>query len=364
MTALHYSIKLGHDKISSLLIDRYEVEPLLELEKITSKNTTSLPIHTAVSSKNEKLDIVVQILEKVKKAESNYLLNLMFYRLNEFKQSILQIAITRGHLNIIEAILKDYYIEFDKLDGNGNLPIHMAAFTGNVNILDILIKLKLVRCSPNSKNETPLHIAAQKNRFAFITKFLKYDKEHHDEMNEPEDNNDDKPCIQRLNNNGYPPLFSALLMDHLHSVQVLAQDPDIDYTFQDKNGDSAFHICAQFNNSESLRYMLKNPNFIDNIFLLNKNDETPLHLAGKFGNIEIFKIILAKFYDGTLDGKDQYLSSRDKNGRTCFHLTCIAGYHNIVYYLTKDLKLQFLTELVDNADNTALHFASMNGHLR
>ena len=110
--------------------------------------------------------------------------------------------------------------------------------------------------------------------------------------------------------------------------------------------------------------MLKNKSFMDNIFLVNKEDETPLHLACKFGNIEIIKLLLSKFYDGNLDGKEQYLSARDKNGRTCFHLACLAGYQNVVFYLIKDLKLQLLTELVDNADNTPLHFACMNGHLR
>ena len=49
--------------------------------------------------------------------------------------------------------------------------------------------------------------------------------------------------------------------------------------------------------------MLKNKSFMDNIFLVNKEDETPLHLACKFGNMEIIKLLLSKFYDGNLDGK-------------------------------------------------------------
>jgi ankyrin repeat protein len=109
-----------------------------------------------------------------------------------------------------------------------------------------------VRCSPNSKSETPLHIAAVKNRFGFIARLLKYEKESRSELGLPEDA---PPCIQRLNNNGHTPLFSALLSDHLQSVEVLAKDPGINYTFQDDKGNSAFHICAQFNNVESLRYI-------------------------------------------------------------------------------------------------------------
>ena len=67
---------------------------------------------------------------------------------------------------------------------------------------------------------------------------------------------------------------------------------------------------------------------------------------------------------GTLDGKDNYLVAKEKNGRTCLHLSSIEGFQNIVYYLLKDLKITFLVELTDNADNTALHFAAQHGHLR
>jgi ankyrin repeat protein len=67
---------------------------------------------------------------------------------------------------------------------------------------------------------------------------------------------------------------------------------------------------------------------------------------------------------GTLDGKDNYVMAKDRNGRTCLHLASIAGFHNIVYYLLKDIKLVYLVELTDNTDNTALHFAAQHGHLR
>jgi len=101
-----------------------------------------------------------------------------------------------------------------------------------------------------------------------------------------------------LDGQGYPPLFSALLLDNMQSVEALAADPNCDYEFQDKNGNSAFHICAEFNNTESLRFMLRNAKFIDNVFILNKNNETPLHVAARNGNIEVVKILLGKFFDG------------------------------------------------------------------
>jgi len=105
-------------------------------------------------------------------------------------------------------------------------------------------------------------------------------------------------CIKQVDGQGNPPLFSALLLDNIQSVEALAADPDCDCEFQDKNGNTAFHICAEFNNTESLRFMIKNSKFIENIFIKNKNNETPLHVASRNGNIEIVKILLGKFFDG------------------------------------------------------------------
>jgi len=90
---------------------------------------------------------------------------------------VLQLAINREHLKIIEAILSDYYIDLDRPDANGSLPIHLAAFTGSLSVLELMIKYKAVKCIFNSRKETMLHVAARKNRFKFITALLNYERE-------------------------------------------------------------------------------------------------------------------------------------------------------------------------------------------
>jgi len=86
-------------------------------------------------------------------------------------------------------------------------------------------------------------------------------------------------------------------------------------------------------------------------------------VAAKNGHIEIFKLILAKFYDGTLQSKEAYLSRKDLHGRTCLHWACINGFSNIVEYLIKDLKLAFLVDIPDATLNTPLHLSAIHGHL-
>ena len=177
MTALHYSCKLGYIEISSKLINKTTVENLTEFHEINKSNKfANLAIHLAINRKHEQVDIVIQILAKVKEAGENYLTNLMYDRLNENQHTILQIAINRGHLKIIEAILKDYYVDLNKFDVNGQLSIHLAAYIGNLDILEILARYDADVCEPNSKGDYPLHVAAFKNRFSFIKQFLKNQK--------------------------------------------------------------------------------------------------------------------------------------------------------------------------------------------
>lgn len=151
-----------------LLIEKSDPEKLCE-----SIGYFSLPIHLACSHKEEHIEMVAAMLEKVKQHGKGFIQNLLTFKLNEDKQSILEIAVKRNHLKIIEAIIKDYYEDFDKPDANGSLPIHLAADNGSLAIFDILLKNKAVRFSPNAKLENPLHLAANKNRFAFIEAYLK-----------------------------------------------------------------------------------------------------------------------------------------------------------------------------------------------
>ena len=91
-------------------------------------------------------------------------------------------------------------------------------------------------------------------------------------------------------------------MDNIKCVEALLnlQETNKINDQIDQEGNSLIHLCAKFNKIESLRYLLKMNNYLDIIFIVNNSGELPLHSAAKNGNIEIFKLILAKFYDGKL----------------------------------------------------------------
>ena len=87
-------------------------------------------------------------------------------------------------------------------------------------------------------------------------------------------------------------------MGNIKCVEALLTSSDIKYDTTDVEGNSIVHLCAKINNVEALIFLLKSNHFLVNLFNENDFKELPLHIAAKYGNIEIFKLIIDKFYDG------------------------------------------------------------------
>ena len=125
------------DDIAAILIDRLDAENLIR------SSSDCLPVFAALELKEEKLDLVVKMLEKIYSRSQLYLSHTLLYKLNAHKHSILQVAIENNHLNIIEVIIKRFYPDYNKLDSNGNTPTLLAAEAGNIAVLNILVSYNL-----------------------------------------------------------------------------------------------------------------------------------------------------------------------------------------------------------------------------
>ena len=93
----------------------------------------------------------------------------------------------------------------------------------------------------------------------------------------------------------------------------------------------------------------------------NLQDETIIHVACRYGNLEIIKILLGQIFESDLPN-DTILFAQNKDGETCFAIACAKGYLNVVEYFLKDKKLKAYLDYVDNNSNTCLHVATLNGH--
>jgi ankyrin repeat protein len=169
-----------------------------------------------------------------------------------------------------------------------------------------------------------------------------------------------------LNKQRFTPFMTALAFgNHKCAEEMLSGWPDgIDFDTKDVEGNSIFHICARYNNTMSLK-LLTNKYFVrtaETILAKNSLDETVLHVACQFGNLEVIKIILDKLFQSTSVSASGLLYNQNKDGRTCFHIACANGFTNVVQYFLKDKKIIQLLDYTDNSLNTSLHLATQFGH--
>jgi ankyrin repeat protein len=350
--------KNGFDQLGFCFLDK------VSSEKLIVANHNNYYLHLLCKNKEEKLGLVSKILEKLRKdstREKNYLDEALL-SLDMNKQTVLNIAIDNNHLNIVELLLKDYYKEKVLVeDKNGNMPIHYAAKCGSTEILKVIVKCNGFTIRTNSNGENALHIAASNNKFKFIRDFIINERKCEEKKMGAKDY---VPCVRVCNKNNLQPMFLAVIGGHQKCVEILTQSEDLVMDGLDKSGNTIYHVCAEFNNFDSLRFLLsrKDPMFLEPLYIENNNKDNVIQIASYFGHLEIIKLVIAKIYDG-LTSAETYLLSKNKDGRTFFHIACIKGHFNVVEYFLKDLKLHYLLEYHDNEMNTSLHLASQNGHL-
>ena len=94
-------------------------------------------------------------------------------RKDKFKRSSLILAVRNGHIHIASILLK-YGCPFDEPDSSKNTALHYAAAYGWPELIDLMIKTGIDINAMNSWNLTPLTVAALKNNFGCVKKFLKY----------------------------------------------------------------------------------------------------------------------------------------------------------------------------------------------
>ena len=145
-----------------------------------------------------------------------------------------------------------------------------------------------------------MHLAASKNKPEFIAKFLKLEADY---ISKNESDTDLISCVRKHNKSGQTPLFSAVDVDNEKCVEALLKSKDIEKYSLNAEGDSIVHVCAKLNNVESLRYLLKNEQFVDLPFIQNPAKETPFHIAAKLGNLEIIKLIMEVLNKGKFNQK-------------------------------------------------------------
>ena len=153
----------------------------------------------------------------------------------------LHLAVSLGHLDTIERLLKNQNPDIFKTTNQGRTLLHLAASTSNGTILPFLLCLQgtvnlVNKCDQNLC--TPLHDAAMNGHLKQVTLLM------------------DRGAVFSTAHNGYSPLHYACQNGHLSVVRKLLERHSFQMHYVTKNEDTALHVAARNGHAAIVKLLL------------------------------------------------------------------------------------------------------------
>uniref|UniRef100_A0A8C2EHT3 Ankyrin 3a n=1 Tax=Cyprinus carpio TaxID=7962 RepID=A0A8C2EHT3_CYPCA len=252
ITPLHVAAKRGNGNMVKLLLDRGA--------KIDAKTKDGLtPLHCGARSGHEQvvemlLDRGAPILSKTKNGLSP-----------------LHMATQGDHLNCVQLLLQ-HNAPVDDVTNDYLTALHVAAHCGHYKVAKVIVDKK---ANPNAKalnGFTPLHIACKKNRMKVMELLLKHGA-----------------SLQAVTESGLTPIHVAAFMGHENIVKQLTHHGASPNT-TNVRGETALHMAARAGQADVVRYLLQNGGALPNA--ATTSGYTPLHLAAREGHQDIAALLL------------------------------------------------------------------------
>ena len=210
---------------------------------------------------------------------------------------------------VIECLMKLYGGQFYGESAlKGNLPTHIAAIFGYINIFMFVASYLENINAPRANGWTPLHFAARHGS-TDIFKFLAPQVEY-----------PNAPCDPH----GWTPLHISAECGSTEIFKYLAlqvEDPNAPYPI----GFTPLHKAAQYGSTEIFKFLapqIENPN------APGPNGWTPLHIAADCGSSEIFKFLAPQV---------GYPNAPAPNGLTTLQVATNRNHTEIVEFLSQML---------------------------
>uniref|UniRef100_A0A914X0S8 Uncharacterized protein n=1 Tax=Plectus sambesii TaxID=2011161 RepID=A0A914X0S8_9BILA len=250
---------------------------------------------------------------------------------------------------------------FDSREADGFLPVHMAAYAGNIYTVELLLNMASPVQVPTSGHPLHLslhHIAAARGFDDLLVKLLSrfvaqirnLDQRPHSDMF--------KRVGMETDFKGRIPLHMACAKGHVKCVNHLIQAPrGVDAMLTaDRRGVTPFHLAAAFGQKACLR-LLPSKSLADTKYhAIDHRKRTALMFAVSSGDAECVNFLMEA------QASEQLMAQRDYKSRTCLHRAAAVG----ATALCKRLIEEFGCSPFDRDEQngwTALHFAAASNRV-
>ncbi|RCV38832.1 hypothetical protein SETIT_8G173700v2 [Setaria italica] len=215
--------------------------------------------------------------------------------LNERRESALDVAARQGLVKIAQRIVDYPWVEQkqESLPPVSGTALHQAVLGTHLKIVEILLERRpelVERIDSNGNNA--LHYAAQKNNRRVVEMVL----------------NKRTELAYKPNKERQSPLHVAAHYGSTEAIKALLREcPDV-AEMVDSSGRNALHVSVASGKADALRCLLRGVRPAELLNRVDRNGNTPLHLAAKMSRVKAALLLLG---DHRVD-----ICFRDRDGQT------------------------------------------------
>ncbi|KAL2557821.1 Ankyrin repeat family protein [Forsythia ovata] len=252
----------------------------------------------------------------------------------------LHIAARAGDSLLVQMLIHSDYKEggLGEKNEKGNTALHEALRFGHEEVAQILIKKNPdMPYSLNMEGKSLLYLAAEAG-FVTIAKLLMENPVGNYNVGGKTDNKS--------------PVFGAILGRNIDVLNLLWERDQSSFQLRSGNGKNPLHVAVCTEYMEGVNFLLNKHHYF--AYQKDKRGFFPIHSASHKGLIDIIKVILHHRPDTW-----ELLATR---GQNILHIAARSGKHKIVDFMLKMPELEKLINEKDADGNTPLHLATIYGY--
>ncbi|NXS86082.1 ANR28 phosphatase, partial [Erpornis zantholeuca] len=247
--------------------------------------------------------------------------------------SPLHLAAYHGHHQALEVLVQSL-LDLDVRNNNGRTPLDLAAFKGHVECVDVLINQGAsILVKDYVVKRTPIHAAATNGHSECLRLLI--------------GNAEPQNAVDIQDGNGQTPLMLSVLNGHTDCVySLLNKGANVDA--KDKWGRTALHRGAVTGHEECVEALLQHG---AKSLLRDCRGRTPIHLSAACGHIGVLGALLQ-----SATSVDAAPAMADNHGYTSLHWACYNGHDSCVELLLE----QEVFQKMEGNSFSPLHCAVIN----
>uniref|UniRef100_A0ABD2XK67 ZU5 domain-containing protein n=1 Tax=Trichogramma kaykai TaxID=54128 RepID=A0ABD2XK67_9HYME len=332
LTSLHVAAHCGHVRVAKLLLDRKADPNARALNGFT-------PLH--IACKKNRVEVVELLLKHGASIEST----------TETGLTPLHVASFMGCAMIVEYLLQ-HKANPDATTVRGETSLHLAARANQTDIIRILLRNGAKVDARAREQQTPLHIASRLGNVEIVALLLQHGAAVdattkdmytglHIAAKEGQEEVKNKEAILLLEED------RVRLTELVQQMVDLLIGKNASVNVTTKYGLTPLHVAAKYGNTNVAKILLQKDSKLD---AQGKNDITPLLLACHYDHPNVAQLLLEK-------GASPLLASQ--NGQTALHIAARKNQMDIASTL---LEHSAKANVESKAGFTPLHLSSQKGH--